>query len=124
MSSYTQYSIEPAERLYPLRLYPVRGWISSEEFKQLFTAEEIETKRRQLLGLSPSHSHDVYAEATGEKRPPKKGEWYLSGAIAEAWRAPNDLTTPYHLARLVRIQRITTVNVVARIGDKDAQETY
>ena len=24
-------------------------------------------------------------------RPPKRGEWYLSGAIVQAWRAPNDL---------------------------------
>jgi hypothetical protein len=31
-------------------------------------------------------------------RPPKKGEWYLSGAILEAWRAPNDLTTAYQIA--------------------------
>lgn len=29
------------------------------------------------------------------KRAPKKGEWYLSGAIVEAYQAPNDLTTEY-----------------------------
>lgn len=34
-------------------------------------------------------------EMTGEKRPPRKGEWYLSGAIPAAYRAPNDLSTPY-----------------------------
>lgn len=34
----------------------------------------------------------------GEKRAPKKGEFYLSGAIVEAYRAPNDLTTEYHIA--------------------------
>jgi len=28
-------------------------------------------------------------------RPPKKGEYYLSGAIVEAYCAPNDLSTPY-----------------------------
>lgn len=28
-------------------------------------------------------------------RPPKKGEYYLSGAIVTAYRAPNDLSTPY-----------------------------
>ena len=31
----------------------------------------------------------------GEKRPPRKGEWYLSGAVPTAYRAPNDLNTPY-----------------------------
>jgi len=38
---------------------------------------------------------------TGEKRPPRKGEWYLSGSKIEAYRAPNDLSTEYHIARLV-----------------------
>lgn len=28
-------------------------------------------------------------------RAPKRGEYYLSGAIVEAWQAPNDLTTEY-----------------------------
>lgn len=30
-----------------------------------------------------------------ERRPPKKGEYYLSGAIPTAYKAPNDLSTPY-----------------------------
>lgn len=38
---------------------------------------------------------------TGEKRPPLAGEWFLSGAKVEAYRAANDLTTAYHVARLV-----------------------
>lgn len=37
-------------------------------------------------------------KATGEFRPPRKGEWYLSGAIVQAWKAPNDLSTPYWIA--------------------------
>jgi len=36
--------------------------------------------------------------ATGEFRPPRKGEHYLSGAIIFAYRAPNDLSTPYWIA--------------------------
>lgn len=32
------------------------------------------------------------------KRPPKKGEWYLSGAFVEAYQAPNDLSTAFHIA--------------------------
>ncbi len=35
---------------------------------------------------------------TGEFRPPRKGEWYISGAIPAAYRAPNDLSTSYHIA--------------------------
>lgn len=45
---------------------------------------------------------NLRAVATTEFRPPKAGEWYLSGAIVCAWRAPNDLSTPYRIARLVR----------------------
>lgn len=30
-------------------------------------------------------------------RPPKKGEFYLSGAIVQAWRAPNDLSASYQV---------------------------
>jgi hypothetical protein len=41
--------------------------------------------------------------------PPKKGEWYLSGAIVEAYQAPNDLTTPYTIVKKVaRAVRHTT----------------
>ena len=34
----------------------------------------------------------------GEKRPPSKGEWYLSGAIPAAYRAPTDLSEEYYIA--------------------------
>lgn len=30
-------------------------------------------------------------------RAPKKGEWYLSGAIVDAYQAPNDLTSEYQI---------------------------
>lgn len=35
-------------------------------------------------------------------RAPRKGEFYLSGAIVEAYRAPSDLATPYRVVELVR----------------------
>jgi hypothetical protein len=43
------------------------------------------------------------AQPVGERRPPKAGEWYLSGAIPEAYRAPTDLSVPFHIVRLVSI---------------------
>lgn len=44
----------------------------------------------------------LFFERTGEKqRPPKRDEWYLSGAIPEAWRALRDMTTPYYIVRPV-----------------------
>lgn len=33
-----------------------------------------------------------------EFRPPRKGEFYISGAIPEVYRALNDLSTAYHIA--------------------------
>jgi hypothetical protein len=43
--------------------------------------------------------HQPKYTMTGEKRAPKRGEFYLSGAIPEVYRAPNDLTTPYYIMR-------------------------
>jgi len=40
---------------------------------------------------------------TGEKRCPRKGEWFLSGAIIEGYKATNDLSTVYHIAREVTV---------------------
>jgi hypothetical protein len=35
----------------------------------------------------------------GEYREPRKGEWYLSGAIPQAYCASNDLSTSYYILR-------------------------
>lgn len=55
------------------------------------------------------------AVKTGEFRPPRRGEWFLSGAIVEAYHAANDLTTPYHIARLVEVETVTTERVVREL---------
>jgi hypothetical protein len=55
------------------------------------------------------NQQDFRGKLTGEFRPPKKGEWYLSGAIPEGYRAPNDLTTSFHILKLVRIKKIETI---------------
>ncbi len=55
----------------------------------------------------------VKAVWTGEKRCPKKGEWYLSGAIVEAYRAPNDLSSQFHIAKLVKTETKTVTSVVS-----------
>lgn len=47
------------------------------------------------------------ASYTGEFRPPKSGEWYLSGSPIEAYRAPNNLTTAFHIAKIVYIKSET-----------------
>jgi hypothetical protein len=52
------------------------------------------------------------AQLTGEKRPPMAGEWYLSGAIPAAYRAPADMTTPYMICRIVKVRQVTTWEIV------------
>jgi hypothetical protein len=46
------------------------------------------------------HRHDRVIW-TGEKRPPKAGEWYLSGSPIEGYIAPNALTQRHYIGRLV-----------------------
>ncbi len=67
--------------------------------------------RQPLVSLG-APARDIRAKWTGEKRCPKKGEWYLSGAIVEAYRAPNDLTTPYHIAKLILTETKTITREV------------
>jgi len=47
--------------------------------------------------------------ATGEFRPPLKGEWYLSGAKPTAYRASNDFNASYYIMRLVVVEQSTYV---------------
>ncbi len=44
---------------------------------------------------------DVRFIKTKEFRAPKKGEWFLSGAIVEAYKAPSDLSSAYWIAKRV-----------------------
>ncbi len=39
---------------------------------------------------------------TGEFRAPKRGEFYLSGAIPEAYEAPNDLSQEFYIMERVK----------------------
>ena len=43
---------------------------------------------------------------TGEKRPPKKGEYYLSGAIPEGYKAFNDMTEPRYILRKAKVELV------------------
>jgi hypothetical protein len=59
-------------------------------------------RRSRLYPIEGSFAHNGKAARwTGEKRPPRKGELYLSGAVIAAYVAPNDLSTAYHIAEAV-----------------------
>ena len=85
-----------------MKTYPVMDRVNRQE------REALELPGSGLayhcLGMPVKGVKAIYS---GEKRPPRKGEWYLSGAIPEAYRAPNDLDTPYHIARLVKVRTET-----------------
>ena len=58
-------------------------------------------------GIRPKHPHVIRATKSGEFRVPKKGEWFLSGAIVEAYLAHNDyLSTKYHIAKIVIVKEV------------------
>ena len=57
------------------------------------------------------------AKWTGEKRCPKKGEWYLSGAIIEAYRALNDLGSAYHIAKVYEVTVRPVRPVIEIVGE-------
>jgi hypothetical protein len=69
-------------------------------------------------GLNPDGSHNnnslikIGAIRTGEKRPAKAGEWFISGAIPEAYRMPNDSTVTQTIAKLITYRLETVVKVV------------
>lgn len=81
--------------------YPLGDTPTAEEAKGMPFNE------RYVSDYMPNRN--IKAVMIGRIRPPKKGEWYLSGAIPTAYRAPNDLTTSYHIMKLVRVETITTV---------------
>lgn len=54
-----------------------------------------------------------HAKRTGEFRPPREGEWYLSGSTIHAYRAYAGMSQPYHICKLVK----TKVTQVIRIEE-------
>jgi len=51
----------------------------------------------------------------GETRKPRKGDWYLSGAIPEAYKANADLSSEYPILRLVRVEVVTEERIVGEL---------
>ena len=88
------------------RFYPIADRIPLEVHKALGTNRLIQPLPSS--GISPSN---IMAVLTGEKRTPKAGEWYLSGAIAEAYMAPNDLSDEFCIVRLVKVKTRAIIEV-------------
>lgn len=76
-----------------------------------------EQEKCGVKGEHPQRQAGIMAVWTGEKRPPKKGERYLSGAIVVAYLAPNDLTQPFQIARLVKVETETR-QIIIEVGER------
>lgn len=88
--------------------YPLGDYLPAAELHRL------DIQHQGLIGYGGAPSHGVHARGkrTGEFRAPRKGEWYVSGAIPAAYRAPNDLTTEYHIARIVLVKYETVTREI------------
>lgn len=58
--------------------------------------------------------YEAVAVGTASKRCPKKGEWFLSGAIPQGYKAPNDLGDEYNILRLMLMRGVMSYDLFAR----------
>ena len=81
----------------------------------LADCEKLGVKRpKNLMGVFSPPERDgflIRAKQTGEYREPRRNEYYLSGAQPRAYRAPNDLSSKYHIMELVLIERKTHIEI-------------
>lgn len=67
---------------------------------------------RKALGKALGDGCEIRAIATTEFRKPKAGEWYISGAVPEAYRAMRDLDVEFTIAELVLTRLIVSYDIV------------
>jgi hypothetical protein len=60
-------------------------------------------------GAFPRKGKYTLYVSTGRYRKPLKGEFYLSGAIPTAYRAPNDLGSPYIILRPATAEELNEI---------------
>lgn len=69
----------------------------------------------QANGAAPRENwratSDYKARWTGENRPPRKGEWYLSGSYIECYQARQDFTSHYPIAEICEVEEVKTLTV-------------
>jgi hypothetical protein len=82
-----------------MKTFPLADAPNEDDRKQFGGAAFTWAQRGQNEGIF------LRAVMSGEQRPPRKGEWYISGAIPEAYRAANDLSSAFQIASLVVVQR-------------------
>lgn len=84
------------------KLYPLADWPTEEESCRLGFDVPHRTRGKE---------RQVMARITGEFRKPKQGEWFLSGAIPQGYRAFADMDGEYCILELVVVRRVVTYEV-------------
>jgi hypothetical protein len=66
----------------------------------------------KYLGAREHRTWSKWYEKTGELRPPKAGEFFLSGSTPAVYHTHNDLSSEYHIMREVEVPFRVKVNGV------------
>ena len=83
-----------------MTLYKIGDPLNRDESKALGLRRD---NMAHIWGEPSKSGRYARAVRTYEFRSPKAGEWYLSGAIPTAYRAPNDLSSEFHIMSLVAV---------------------
>ena len=104
-----------------VKLYPLGDFITADERTSLGLAgvRFNEQANSSNIGVSGNNTRKFFVRAitTGEVRPPRKGERYISGAQPEAWLAPNDLSSAEHIATVVVVEPKLIIDIVEYTPD-------
>lgn len=83
-----------------------------QTFRKVYPLDDNPT-REELNRLQVWKSERVRAVFTGDVRPPKAGEWYLSQGCekypAGAWKAETDHTEPMRIAELCVVELVEAI---------------
>jgi hypothetical protein len=90
--------------------------------KQFYVGDHVTNKEMKSLGIDTQGMkieekmriarQNIFGVPTGEFRPPRAGEWYISGAIPLAYRAAGNFSIKFHIAKLVILRKIVTETYV------------
>jgi hypothetical protein len=92
-------------------VYPIADTLSLEDWEKLGIPPVDSRHLGYHQVVVENENYRLGAIKIGEKRPPKAGEWYLSGAIPEAYRSKADQFPAFPIVRLVLFQLETLVKI-------------
>ncbi len=108
--------------------YPIADRLTGDDAKSLgIKLNDVTVHSRKVCSLShdgdvnvmakkkihPDHLFDSDMNApVCVLRPPKQGEWFLSGAVPAAYKATFDMSVSYHILELVLVKKVTITTEV------------